>query len=85
MVHDTRPIATQEVRILNKSHAAILRELREPKDDEVVYSFVKHNNVEGEYEDLINSKFILKVGNRFISLVTEPMWILELEEAKKIS
>jgi len=86
MVHDTRPIASQEVRILNKSHAAILRELREPKDDEVVYSFVKHNNVEGEYEDLINSKFILKVGNRFISLVTEPMWILELEEeAKKIS
>lgn len=83
MIHDTRPINNKEVRILSNSHVKILKELREPKDEQAIHSFIKCNNVESEYEDLIKSKFILKIGNKIISLVTEPMWILELEEEAK--
>lgn len=85
-IQDTRPISDQEVRTVENTHVKILRELREPLTTTEIDSFVDYNDLRNEFEDLLHSKYILQLGSRFISLVSEPMWILELEEeAKKIS
>ncbi len=85
-IQDTRPISDQEVRIVENTHVKILRELREPLTTTEIDSFVDQNDLRNEFEDLLHSKYILQLGSRFISLISEPMWILELEEeAKTIS
>ncbi|MFX1511265.1 MAG: RiPP maturation radical SAM C-methyltransferase [Promethearchaeota archaeon] len=84
LVGDTRPIATDRRRIIDNEHYKILKELRKPIVEKKVDAYIQSNNLNSQFEELLNWKYVIKVDNKFLSLLIEPLRVIELEKTLTI-
>ncbi|MHA1947176.1 MAG: RiPP maturation radical SAM C-methyltransferase [Candidatus Hodarchaeales archaeon] len=71
LVEDTRSCAVKKYRILTSDYQEIIENLRQPV---IESTLVNENSL---FEDLIKSKYVVKSGNCYISLICEPIRITE--------
>ncbi|MHA1933467.1 MAG: RiPP maturation radical SAM C-methyltransferase, partial [Promethearchaeota archaeon] len=71
LVEDTRSCASKKYRILTADYKEIIENLRQPVIESIP---INENSL---LEDLINWNYVIKSGNRFISLICEPIRVTE--------
>ncbi|MFX1255594.1 MAG: RiPP maturation radical SAM C-methyltransferase [Promethearchaeota archaeon] len=82
-IQDTRPITSEDerVQVLGYSYFKILKKFREPMVESKVRTFIESNKLDSQFEELIDWKFILKIDSKWLSIVNEPIRVIELRES----
>ena len=77
LVEDSRPVSQANFQIIEDGHFKLLKTLREPFEEINLKSFVKSHDLSREFEELLDWGYILNLNKKFLSLIIEPMRVIE--------